>query len=240
MSKQMPDGAESEAGTPTLEASIEATEEAAPASTAPSVSLEFRNPLSELPEVARNLIVSAKAIIAEQGFDALTLNRLAAVSGENKAMTAYYFGNKAGLIAAVLDSVIHDEYVASETRMTNLDPAELTPHLVEEMRAIVGTTQEFRAFYELLPRVLRDDALRARMLPLYRWYWSVKLEWLGLADSPDALDDPQLKGIARLLSAIIDGLAIQAAIEPDADLESAFRVLEGLIEESLPKFVAAH
>jgi len=108
------------------------------------------------------------------------------------------------------------------------------------MRAIVGTTQEFRAFYELLPRVLRDDALRARMLPLYRWYWSVKLEWLGLADSPDALDDPQLKGVARLLSAIIDGLAIQAAIEPDADLESAFRVLEGLIEESLPKFVAAH
>ena len=32
-------------------------------------------------------------------------------------MVSYYFDNKAGLIAAVLDSVIHDEYRASLERM---------------------------------------------------------------------------------------------------------------------------
>ena len=89
--------------------------------------VEFRDPLSELPETARNLILSAKAIIADHGFDALTLNRLALESGENKAMTAYYFGNKAGLIAAVLDSVIHDEYLDSQSRMRNLDAGEHPP-----------------------------------------------------------------------------------------------------------------
>jgi AcrR family transcriptional regulator len=203
-----------------------------------SQGLRFRNPLSELPETARNLILSAKAIIAEHGFDALTLNRLAAVSGENKAMTAYYFGNKAGLVAAVLDSVIHDEYLASESRMKNLDAGELTPRLVGEMRGIVSSAEDFRVFYELLPRVLRDDVLRTRMVPLYRWYWSVKLEWLGFGDDPDALDDPDLQGIARLLSAVIDGLAIQAMIEPRADLSGPYRILQQLVEESLPRFVA--
>lgn len=199
----------------------------------------FRNPLSDLPDTARNLILSAKKIIAEQGFDALTLNRLSAESGENKAMTAYYFGNKAGLIAAVLDSVIHDEYLASEARMKNLEPRELTARVVAEMRGIGSSTQDFRAFYELLPRVLRDEVLRARLLPLYRWYWCMKLEWLGL-DDDEALDDPELQGMARLLSAIIDGLAIQAAIEPEADLSPAYAVLESLIERSLPAFVVDH
>lgn len=198
----------------------------------------FRNPLSDLPDTARNLILSAKKIIAEQGFDALTLNRLSVESGENKAMTAYYFGNKAGLIAAVLDSVIHDEYLASEARMMNLEPRELTARVVAEMRGIGSSTQDFRAFYELLPRVLRDEVLRARLLALYRWYWCMKLEWLGLDD--DALDDPELQGMARLLSAIIDGLAIQAAIEPEADLSPAYAVLESLIERSLPGFVVDH
>jgi AcrR family transcriptional regulator len=205
---------------------------------AASVELEFRNPLSDLPETARNLILSAKTIIAEQGFEALTLNRLAAASGENKAMTAYYFGNKAGLVAAVLDSVIHDEYLASEARMKNLSAEELTPRVIEEMHGIVSSAEDFRVFYELLPRVLRDDVLRARMLPLYRWYWSVKLEWLGFGDDPAALDDPDLQGIARLLSAMIDGLAIQAMIEPKADLSGPYRILGRLVGESLPRFVA--
>ena len=37
-------------------------------------------------------------------------------------MIAYYFGNKAGLVAAVLDSVIHDEYIASQERMKDAGP----------------------------------------------------------------------------------------------------------------------
>lgn len=204
-----------------------------------SVRGAFRNPLSELPATARNLIVSAKAIIADEGFEALSLNRLAAVSGENKSMIAYYFGNKAGLVAAVLDSVIHDEYLASEARMKNLDPAELAPRVVEEMREIASST-DFLVFFELLPHVLRDDVLRRRMLPLYHWYWSMKLEWLGLRHDSGALDDPDLLGIARLFSAVIDGLAVQATIEPQADLSAAYRILEELIADSLPRFVAAH
>ena len=52
------------------------------------------------------------------------------------------------------------------------------------------------------------------------------------------MDDPDLQGIARLFSALIDGFAIQAAIDPQADLSDAYRVLRLLIEESLPRFVA--
>lgn len=193
----------------------------------------FEDPLSALPETAQRLLVAAKAIIASDGFDALTLNSVAAASGENKAMISYYFGNKAGLVAAVLDSVIHDEYVASQSRMKGIDPKRRTQLLVEEMRRMDAATEDFRVFFELLPHVLRDEALRARLALLYQWYWSLKLEWLGIATSSAGLEDPELLGLAQILSAVIDGLAIQAAIDPELDLANPYRILHRMLKCSL-------
>jgi AcrR family transcriptional regulator len=193
----------------------------------------FEDPLSALPETAQRLLLAAKGIIASDGFDALTLNAVSAASGENKAMISYYFGNKAGLVAAVLDSVIHDEYIASQDRMKDVDPKRRTQRLVEEMRRMDAATEEFRVFFELLPHVLRDETLRRRIAVLYRWYWSVKLEWLGIANPSEALDDPELLGLAQILSAVIDGLAVQAAIDPSLDLTHPYRIFHKMLECSL-------
>ena len=193
----------------------------------------FEDPLSALPETAQKLLVAAKDIIATDGFDALTLNAVSAASGENKAMISYYFGNKAGLVAAVLDSVIHDEYIASQDRMKDVDPKRRTQRLVEEMRRMDAAVEEFRMFFELLPQVLRDETLRRRIALLYKWYWSVKIEWLGITNPSDALEDPELLGLAQILSAVIDGLAIQAAIDPDLDLANPYRIFHKMLEGSL-------
>jgi len=193
----------------------------------------FEDPLSALPETAQKLLVAAKGIIASDGFHALTLNSVSAASGENKAMISYYFGNKAGLVAAVLDSVIHDEYIASHDRMKDVDPKRRTQRLVEEMRRMDTAIDEFRVFFELLPHVLRDEALRRRIAELYTWYWSVKLEWLGVRSPAGGLEDPELLGLAQLLSAVIDGLAVQAAIDPDIDLANPYRVFHKMLECSL-------
>jgi AcrR family transcriptional regulator len=190
----------------------------------------FEDPLSALPETAQKLLVAAKNIIATEGFGGLTLNSVSAASGENKAMISYYFGNKAGLVAAVLDSVIHDEYMASHDRMRDVDPKRRAQRLVDEMRRMDAAVGEFRVFFELLPHVLRDETLRRRIASLYRWYWSVKLEWLGVTSPSDALEDPELLGVAQLLSAVIDGLAIQAAIDPELDLANPYRILGRMLE----------
>ena len=151
-------------------------------------------------------------------------------AGENKAMVSYYFDNKAGLVAAVLDSVIHDEYLASLDRMKDVAPGERIPRLIEEMRRMAGSGEDFQVFYELLPHVMRDEVLRRRMALLFRWYWKMKLEWLGVRDGASGLADPDLLGVAQLLSAVIDGLAIQVAVEPDVDLANPYRVLARMLE----------
>ena len=190
----------------------------------------FDDPLSSLPETARNLLVAAKEIVADEGFEALTLKAVSERAGENKAMVSYYFDNKAGLVAAVLDSVIHDEYLASLDRMKDVTPQERIPRLVEEMRRMAESVDDFTVFFELLPHVLRDDVLRRRMAMLFRWYWKMKLEWLGVRDGARGLADPDLLGVAQLLSAVIDGLAIQAAVDPDVDLANPYRALARMLE----------
>ncbi len=190
----------------------------------------FEDPLSSLPDTARNLLLAAKDIVAEEGFEALTLKTVSQCAGENKAMVSYYFGNKAGLIAAVLDSVIHDEYLDSLDRMEDVSPGERIPRLIEEMRHMAAAVDDFQVFFELLPQVLRDEELRRRLAMLLRWYWKMKLEWLGVKDGAEGLADPDLLGVAQLLSAVIDGLAIQAAVDPGVDLANPYRMLARMLE----------
>ncbi len=193
----------------------------------------FEDPLSSLPKTARKLLIAAKEIVADDGFEALTLNAVSERAGENKAMIAYYFDNKAGLVAALVDSVVHDEYLLSLERMKDAAPGERTQRLVDEMRRMDAAAADFQVFFELLPHVLRDDVLRRRIALLYQWYWSLKLEWLGVKDASDALADPDLLGLAQVLSAVIDGLAIQVAIDPGLDLANPYRVLTRMLEGSL-------
>ena len=193
----------------------------------------FENPLSSLPETARKLLVAAKDIVAEEGFGALTLSAVSERAGENKAMISYYFDNKAGLIAALVDSVIHDEYLDSLDRLKGVAPGDRLEYLVQEMRRLDSAEVDFQVFYELLPHMLRDELLRRRLALLYRWYWSVKLKWLGVDGGPDALADPDLLGLSQVLSAVIDGLAIQRAIDPTLDLSNPYRVLTRMLQRSL-------
>ncbi len=194
----------------------------------------FDNPLSDLPEVARKLLLAAKKIVATQGFDALSLNSISEVSGENKAMISYYFGGKAGLIAAVLDSVIHDEYLTSVARMKDVEVGERGRRMIDEMRRITAAHEEFQVFFELLPVALRNDMLRKRIALLYEWYRSEKLGWLGVRTDDDGLEDPEILGLSQLLSAFIDGIAIQTAIDPSLDLSHAYSVLTRMIESCFP------
>lgn len=194
------------------------------------VAVVFDDPLSELPEVARNLLLAAKRIVADEGLTQLSLNSVSELSGENKAMVSYYFGGKAGLIAAVLDSVIHDDYLASVARVKGTPAGERPRRLVEEMRALGAATEDFRVFFELLPVALRDPKLRVRIARLYEWYRNEKLEWLGADEGLCDPDDPAIVGLSQLLSAFIDGLAVQAAADPGLDLSPAYDVLLSMIE----------
>lgn len=198
------------------------------------------DPLTSLHPTAQNLVRSAKRIIREKGFSALTLNQLVRESGENKSSTAYYFGNKAGLVEAVLDSIVHDEFLSFKVQLEDSEPAESLAHLVRGMRRFSAMQEDFRVFFELLPHALRHEALHARLRALYDWYVQQQQAWLAQLTGRDCPDSPVIIGLSELFGAVIDGLAIQESIgRSDYNSRRPYAAFTLMLETSLPAILAA-
>jgi AcrR family transcriptional regulator len=203
-----------------------------------AVVIPVDDPLSALPETAVRVLEAAQRVVEERGFQALTLNTVAGESGENKAMTAYYFGNKAGLVAALVDAIIHDECISAASRMRDVTEDERLSQLVRELRGVSATIIDSGVFFDILPHAIRNDDLRERLATLYRWYIELKLDWLGI-DRADEARRRQLRGLAQVMSALIDGLAIQALIDGDEfALEPAYEIVARLFAKAVPELLA--
>src|SRR6516164_5476826 len=55
--------------------------------------------------VRQNIIGAARALFAEKGYSGTTVDEIVAKAKTTKPMLYYYFGNKEGLFAAVLEDV---------------------------------------------------------------------------------------------------------------------------------------
>jgi len=182
-------------------------------------SLPLADPASSLPETAKRILRAAQQLLIEEGAGRLTYAAIERRSGENRALIAYYYGNKAGLIAALVDATIHDAAI-SLVRQVREHPSgsqgvRLTGIRIAE---IAEDEPAFRAFFEVLPIVLRDRVLRSKVAAVYSWYRELFTDLLVECGLP-AGARPDKWG--ALVTAALDGLAIQAALDAEFDLGNA-------------------
>jgi AcrR family transcriptional regulator len=113
--------------------------------------------MTTLPPTAQRILAAARRVLERDGFDGLRLQAIAEEAGEPKASIAYHFGNKAGLVATLVDGE----------------------------RRIVADRDAQQQFFEVLPHALRDVALRPRVATLYEGYRETVLRCLGAGDEAD-------------------------------------------------------
>ena len=85
---------------------------------------------------ALNILQAAQRVLLEKGFSGLTLRAIAAESGENSAMVQYYFGNKEGLVKAMIDSVFRDDQQDAAAAMSSVTSEDWLPRFVDGLRTI--------------------------------------------------------------------------------------------------------
>jgi len=198
----------------------------------------LEDPLTTLPATAQRILKAATRLLAERGFEAVTLENVAAEAGVNKASIRYNFGNKAGLLMAVVDALIHDECLRIVADTENVPEEERLHAAMLGIRRMITEADSFRGFFDILPHAFRDPELRERMFALYVWWYQQNLRWLGLANNKAAMDSDMLMGLAELIAAIPDGLSVQAGLNPDGfDLGRPLATLEFLLRNSMEQLV---
>ena len=177
----------------------------------------------DLPPTARRILAAAQDILAERGYAELTMTAISQVSGVNRALVSYYFGGKAGLLAALVDTLFQnpDVGLVEEIRATT-QGAERTEAFLDWQRRVSSNERVNRMLYELLPHALRDAEVRARFAEEYRLYRSIDADCLAAA--PAELDDEALEALAAVSIAVVEGLGIQRALDPEGfDHERGWR-----------------
>jgi len=192
-----------------------------------------RDPRQDMPAPAVKILAAAQRVLVGKGFAGLTLRAIALESGENSAMVQYYFGNKAGLVKAMIDSVFRDDQQDAAAAMSTVTSDDRLPRFVDGLRTI-SSSRSFRVFFDVLPYALRNEGLRSRMARAYDWYRHIKLDWLRENDQALPSEQPALLGLAELMTAVVDGLAIQEAIDDTFDMRRPYAVLEFMLQRSLP------
>lgn len=186
------------------------------------------DPLVDLGPTAKRILEAAKQITLERGFGELTFAAIAEASGANRASIPYHFGNKAGLVAAMVNSFIHAEYngLREETSRTE-DPERLHRYILAKQR-MSEDNASFISFFEVFAYILRDDVRRARLSEVYDWYRKMNRE--RLAYGVDARHDADLDGLASLMVAVTDGLGLQSCLAPTRfPARRAYAVLEEML-----------
>ena len=176
----------------------------------------FDDPWDSLTPGAKKIVAAAAELLGKEGYDALSYERIAQEAGVNKSTIRYNFGSKSVVVAAVVDAMVHDGCIQLSETLADAGMEERVDGAVSAIEQMIARTEAFHGYFDVLPHALREPELRDRILALYRWWYVVNQEWLGLVGGTTSVNARIRLGVGQIIAALIDGLSIQAALDPAA------------------------
>lgn len=115
-------------------------------------------------ETVAAMLEAAARILSEEGFDAVTTNRIAERAGVSVGSLYQYFPSREALVAAMIEHRLERELVAFDRALEALAALPLRAALARLVRATLRHHLDQRAFYEAVlpnvPHVERERATR--------------------------------------------------------------------------------
>jgi AcrR family transcriptional regulator len=175
-------------------------------------------PASDAPE---RILNAAYEVLRDEGYVGLTTAKVAAASGQNKAMISYYYGSKQGLVAAVARQVS-----ASLTKevLAEVDDAGTPGELVTVMTN------------DLSSHAVVDREVGGIMLEMKEGHRAILREVLRGLDAEIAADE--LDAIAIFIISGLEGLSLERLDRGDSP--ALRRAVEIFIAASIDAIEAGH
>ncbi len=198
--------------------------------------------MQSLPPTARSILEAARRVLAQRGLEGLTIEAVANEANVSRTLIPYHFGSRAGLVAILFDSLFHDLAVSVYALS---GPGGSLPTFLDWIKREADDVQSQHDFFELIVSALREPELARRIATLYDDYRELTLEMAGVCEPPgpdEASPDPdrrrELAAIGSVLVAIEDGIGLQAALDPDFDVDGALAMVTTMIGDALARLRA--
>jgi AcrR family transcriptional regulator len=175
---------------------------------------EMRDPLESLSPTALTVIGAARQILLDEGLDSVTIRRVAERAGVRPYTVSYHFGDKTGLILAVLDSLIDHANVLA-LRLHEIAPigAERVRLLADDQKSLAKDLQYWPAAFQLVGLGAHDENLRPRLAAMRELYQQLVLDSLAKDAGDETME--KLAPLATLMLAVMQGIAYRYCVDPE-------------------------
>ena len=189
------------------------------------------------------IVAAARRLLAEEGYDRVTMKQVAREAGVAQGLIHYYFSGKDELLLAVLSETLEGYVREQRAMMGDLleSPAEgyaegggLVEAALAATKGLVSRTPEwYKLRYELFAMGLRDPQFLpgvASFLESGRRGIEESLEKIAGAAGAET-SESEKNALSAVILSCFDGLALQKLADPEGfDLDAAYRVLAKMAE----------
>jgi len=223
----------------------------------PRAGADPQGPLDEwiegLSPTAIHVVEAGRRVLVDDGYEAVTIERVAHEANVSPPTVRRLFVSKAGLLHAIFSRLEAEEWEKLVAEVKDIEPpAARLEACVRGLGRLIATADAGVGLTEALAHGVRDPVLRAKFAFDYDL---ARRGWLELAALDDAssahassaaphgppagassvrADPARLHSLASLIVATIDGLSLQVATDPDSvDLDATFAVLAEMVRDWL-------
>ena len=198
---------------------------------------------SATPDKVQRIIEAAASVMRREGYAGTSMKDIAQEAGIAQGLIHYYFKSKDELVMAVLKQAC-DEMLAETLeafRRAEGGPLERVWPTLEAARERTQHRPEmWRLFFELLPLSFNNPRLREHFEDVYRKITDGTVEMIREVN--DHLPTPlpvDAEHFARVITATIDGIAVQALCQPDLDIEGLYTAFGFVLVSTIAASFAA-
>ncbi len=184
-------------------------------------------------ETADRILETARELLANGGWQALSIGSIAAEAHVYRAAINYHFGGKDALVACLVESAYRE---AGERVMQKVHQEPTGASRVHDILLYflhLAGPQNDLLFFEVFGHALREPHMRAQLRQLYD-DWTDRLV-VALSESTDPSAVARVRPYALVARMLIDGAIVDHLIYPEAD---NYAVALAAAEEMLTKALA--
>jgi len=205
----------------------------------PRAGADPQGPLDEwidgLSPTALHIVDTGRRVIVADGYEAVTIERVAQEANVSPPTIRRLFVSKAGLLHAIFSRLEAEAWESLVAEVAGIEPpAARLEAYVRGLGRLIDSAESGVGLTEALAHGLRDPILRGKFAADYDMARDGTLRLAALGETPAGPDGEELasrrRALASLIVAAIDGLSLQVATDPDGvDLDGTFAVLADMV-----------